>query len=87
MISAVAAQNPSLQKNYNYNTYYSQPLQTTKEKIIYIYIQDSFLCQLKRKSNKMEKNDNKVEKKNTAIMFGNLYLIDIGFGTAKVVIL
>ena len=64
MISAVAAQNPSLQKNYNYNTYYSQPLQTTKEKIIYIYIQDSFLCQLKRKSNKMEKNDNKV-KKNT----------------------
>ena len=73
--------NPSLQKNYNYNTYYSQPLQTTKEKIIYIYIQDSFLCQMRRKSNKMEKNDNKVEKKIlTAITFGNFYLIDIGYG-------
>ena len=59
-------------KNYNYNTYYSQQLQTTKERIIYIYIQDSFLCQLKRKSNEMEKNNNKVENDTHCTQYGQV---------------
>ena len=62
MISAVAAQNPSLQKKTTTlipTTHNHCKLR--KKKRINIYIQDSFLCQQKRKSNKMEKNNNKVE--------------------------